>query len=80
MRRKAEGEIFFRAGEGKVDDHLVDAAPVGHDGAKTLIESIADGGPGGNFYDARITALGETIRCHVVEEEMPSTVPFNRTR
>jgi len=64
-----EEEIFYPACEGKVDDDLLDEAYVEHDGAKLLIAEIEAGGPGDEFYDAKVTVLKEQIEHHVEEEE-----------
>ena len=64
-----EEEIFYPACEGKVDDDLLDEAYVEHDGAKLLIAEIEAGGPGDEFYDAKVTVLKEQIDHHVEEEE-----------
>lgn len=77
---KIEEEILYPACEGKVDDDLLDEALVEHDGAKVLITEIADSDPGDDFYDAKVTVLGEMIRHHVKEEEMPSTGLFSQAQ
>ena len=64
-----EEEIFYPACEGKVEDDLLKEATVEHDSAKLLIAEIAKGGPGDEYYDAKVTVLQEQIEHHVEEEE-----------
>ena len=64
-----EEEIFYPACEGKVEEDLLKEAFVEHDGAKILIAEIEAGGPGDEFYDAKVKVLGEQIEHHVEEEE-----------
>jgi hypothetical protein len=75
-----EEEIFYPAFRGKIDDDLMDEAYVEHDGAKVLINDIEAGNPGDDFYDAKVTVLGEEIAHHVHEEEMPSEGMFAQCR
>jgi len=64
-----EEEIFYPACEGKVDEDLLKESYVEHDGAKVLIAEIITGGPGDEFYDAKVKVLQEEIEHHVEEEE-----------
>ena len=64
-----EEEIFYPALKGKIDEDLLKEAYVEHDGAKVLINEIADGGPDEAFFDAKVTVLKEQIEHHVKEEE-----------
>ena len=64
-----EEEIFYPACEGKVEEELLKEAYVEHDGAKVLIAEIEAGGPGDEFYDAKVKVLQEQIEHHVEEEE-----------
>ncbi len=64
-----EEEIFYPACEGKVEEDLLKEAYVEHDGAKVLIAEIEAGGPGDDFYDAKVKVLSEQIEHHVEEEE-----------
>lgn len=75
-----EEEIFYPAFRGKIDDDLLDEAYVEHDGAKVLVNDIAAGGPGDDFYDAKVMVLSEEIKHHVHEEEMPSEGMFAQCR
>ena len=69
VHAQIEEEIFYPACEGKVDDDLLKESYVEHDGAKVLIAEIINGGPGDEFYDAKVTVLQEEIEHHVEEEE-----------
>ena len=64
-----EEEIFYPACEGKIEEDLLKEAYVEHDGAKVLIAEIEAGGPGDEFYDAKVKVLQEQIEHHVEEEE-----------
>ena len=64
-----EEEIFYPALRGKIEDDLLDEGYVEHDGAKVLINDIMAGGPGDEFYDAKVKVLSEEIEHHVKEEE-----------
>lgn len=75
-----EEEIFYPAFRGKIDDQLLDEAYVEHDGAKVLVNDIAMGKPGDDFYDAKVMVLSEEIKHHVHEEEMPSEGMFAQCR
>ena len=69
VHAQIEEEIFYPACEGKVEDDLLKEAYVEHDGAKVLIAQILGGGPGDEFYDAKVKVLSEEIEHHVKEEE-----------
>jgi hypothetical protein len=75
-----EEEIFYPALRGKIEDDLLDEAYVEHDGAKVLINDIMAGGPGDDFYDAKVKVLSEEIEHHVKEEEAPSEGMFSQAR
>ena len=75
-----EEEIFYPAFRGQIDDELIDEAIVEHDGAKLLINDIEAGGPGEEFYDAKVKVLKEQIEHHVEEEEKPSEGMFAQCR
>lgn len=74
-----EEEIFYPALRGKIEDDMLDEAYVEHDGAKTLINDIL-ARPGAEFYDAKVTVLGEEIAHHVHEEEANSEGMFAQAR
>lgn len=75
-----EEEIFYPAFRGKIEDSTLDEAYVEHDGAKILINDIEAGGPGDDFYEAKVKVLSEDIKHHVHEEEMPSEGMFAQCR
>ena len=75
-----EEEIFYPACEGKVEEDLLKEAYVEHDGAKTLINEIEAGGPGDDFYDAKVKVLSEMIEHHVEEEEKRVEGMFSQAR
>jgi len=65
-----EEEIFYPACRGAgVESDMMDEANVEHDGAKTLIAELENGGPDDDFYDAKVKVLSEEIKHHVKEEE-----------
>ena len=69
VHAQIEEEIFYPACEGKVEEDLLKEAYVEHDGAKVLIAEIEAGGPGDDYYDAKVKVLSEEIKHHVKEEE-----------
>lgn len=69
VHTKIEEDIFYPACEGAVEEDLLQEAYVEHDGAKVLIAEIEAGGPGDEFYDAKVKVLSEMIEHHVEEEE-----------
>lgn len=75
-----EEEIFYPALRGKIEDDLLNEAYVEHDGAKMLINEIAEGGPDEDFYDAKVTVLKEQIEHHVKEEEKERDNMFQQAR
>jgi hypothetical protein len=75
-----EEEIFYPAFEGKIEQDLLEEAIVEHDGAKVLINDIEAGGPGEEFYDAKVKVLSEQIEHHVKEEEKPAEGMFAQCR
>lgn len=75
-----EEEIFYPACDGKVEEDLLKEAYVEHDGAKVLIAQIMAGGPGDEFYDAKVTVLQEQIEHHVEEEEKRMEGLFSQAR
>ena len=64
-----EEEIFYPAIKATVEEDLHDEAYVEHDGAKSLIAELLEGGPDEAFYDAKVKVLSEMIKHHVKEEE-----------
>ena len=75
-----EEEIFYPALRGKIDDDLLAEGYVEHDSAKLLINDIMAGGPGDDFYDAKVHVLSEAIEHHVGEEEKPAEGMFAQAR
>ena len=69
VHAQIEEEIFYPACEGKVEEDLLKEGYVEHDAAKVLIAEIEAGGPGDEFYDAKVEVLGEEIDHHIKEEE-----------
>ena len=79
VHAEIEEEIFYPACEGKVDEDLLKESYVEHDGAKVLIAEIMNGGPGDEYYDAKVKVLQEEIEHHVKEEEQTGGV-FSQAR
>lgn len=75
-----EEEIFYPALEGKIDEDLLKEAYVEHDGAKLLVNQIAEGSPDEEFFDAKVTVLKEQIEHHVKEEEKQHENMFQQAR
>lgn len=69
VHTELEEKIFYPACEGKVKEEDLQEAYVEHDSAKVLIAEIANGGPGDDFYEAKVKVLQEEIEHHVKEEE-----------
>ena len=69
VHTEIEEEIFYPACEGAVEEALLKEAYVEHGGAKVLVSEIEAGGPGDEFYDAKVKVLSEMIEHHVEEEE-----------
>ncbi|THD35123.1 MAG: hemerythrin domain-containing protein [Sphingomonas sp.] len=80
VHAQIEEEIFYPACEGKVEEDLIKEAYVEHDGAKVLIAEIEAGGPGDDFYDAKVKVLSEQIEHHVEEEEKRMEGMFSQAR
>jgi hemerythrin superfamily protein len=69
VHAKIEEDVFYPACKGEIDEALWHEAFVEHDSAKVLIREIEVGGPGDEFYDAKMKVLSEMIKHHVKEEE-----------
>lgn len=70
VHTQIEEEIFypaFLAATKDKDTHH--EAEVEHNGAKELIAQIEASGPEDDYFDAKVTVLGEMIKHHVNEEE-----------
>lgn len=75
-----EEEIFYPALEGSIEDSLLKEAYVEHDGAKVLVNEIAEGSPDEEFYDAKVSVLKEQVEHHVREEEKMQDNMFQQAR
>ncbi len=80
VHAQIEEEIFYPACEGKIEGDLLKEAYVEHDGAKVLIAEIEAGGPGDEYYDAKVKVLSEQIEHHVEEEEKRMEGMFSQAR
>jgi len=80
VHTQIEEEIFYPACQGQIEEDLLDEAYVEHDGAKVLINEIEEGGPGDEFYDAKVKVLQEMIEHHVKEEERRAEGMFAQAR
>jgi hypothetical protein len=80
VHTKIEEDVFYPACEGAVEEDLLKEAYVEHDGAKVLIAEIEAGGPGDEFYDAKVKVLSEQIAHHVEEEEQRVEGMFSQAR
>jgi len=80
VHTKIEEDIFYPACEGAVEEDLLKEAYVEQDGAKVLIAEIEAGGPGDEFYDAKVKVLSEMIEHHVEEEEQRVEGMFAQAR
>ncbi|MGH6614829.1 hemerythrin domain-containing protein [Sphingomonas sp.] len=80
VHAQIEEEIFYPACEGRVEEDLIKEAYVEHDGAKVLIAEIEAGGPGDEYYDAKVKVLSEQIEHHVEEEEKRMEGMFSQAR
>lgn len=70
IHAQIEEEIFYPAARDAIDDDdLMDEAAVEHAGAKELISQLMSMDPSDQYYDAKVTVLGEEIDHHVEEEE-----------
>lgn len=75
-----EEEIFYPALKGRIEESLLKEAYVEHDGAKVLVNEIAEGSPDEDFYDAKVSVLKEQIKHHVREEEKMQDNMFQQAR
>jgi iron-sulfur cluster repair protein YtfE (RIC family) len=75
-----EEEIFYPAVKPKIDGAIVDEGVIEHDGAKLLINDLAQADPKADYYDAKVKVLSEEIKHHVAEEERWITGMFAQSR
>ena len=70
VHTQIEEEIFYPATRAALpkEGDLLDEAQVEHDGAKDLIRQLDAMKPEDDFFDAKVTVLGEYIKHHVKEE------------
>lgn len=70
IHTQIEEEIFYPAARGSIEESdLLDEAKVEHASAKDLIEQLESMKPDEEYYDAKVTVLGEYVMHHVQEEE-----------
>ncbi len=70
VHAKLEEELFYQTAEESIEEpDLVDEAYVEHATAKDLIAQLEGMTVGDQYYDAKVTVLGEYIAHHVEEEE-----------
>ena len=75
-----EEEIFYPAVKPKIDASIVEEGVIEHDGAKVLINDLAQADPKDDYYDAKVKVLSEEIKHHVAEEERWITGMFAQAR
>jgi len=75
-----EEEIFYPAVKPKIDAAIVEEGVIEHDGAKILINDLAQADPKSDYYDAKVKVLSEEIKHHVAEEERWITGMFAQAR
>lgn len=76
-----EEEIFYPGLKGKIEDtDMLNEAYVEHDAAKMLINDILSGNPDDEYFDAKVTVLGEAVQHHIEEEEAAKEGLFAQAR
>ena len=75
-----EEEIFYPAIKPKIDGAIVEEGVIEHDGAKVLVNDLAQADPKADYYDAKVKVLSEEIKHHVAEEERWITGMFAQSR
>jgi hypothetical protein len=82
VHTQIEEEIFYPATRAVLpkQDDLLDEAQVEHDSAKDLIRQLDAMQPGDEYFDAKVTVLGEQIRHHVKEEHEDMFPKVRKTR
>jgi hemerythrin superfamily protein len=70
IHAQIEEEIFYPAVRDVIDDDdLMDEAEVEHAEAKALITQLEAMDTEDDYYDAKVTVLGEQVDHHITEEE-----------
>lgn len=70
IHAQIEEEIFYPAVREAIDDDdLLNEAEVEHAEAKTLITQLEAMDAEDDYYDAKVTVLGEQVDHHITEEE-----------
>lgn len=70
IHAQIEEEIFYPAVREAIDDDdLMDEAEVEHAEAKALITQLEAMDAEDDYYDAKVTVLGEQVDHHITEEE-----------
>ena len=64
-----EEELLYPAAHASIDDDLVYAAEIEHQGVRDLVARIEDADPEDDNFDAMLRVLCEYVRHHVREEE-----------
>lgn len=80
VHAQIEEEIFYPAFRGRIDDDLLDEACVEHDSAKVLINDVMANGAAAEYFEAKVTVLGEEVRHHIKEEERGKEGMFAQCR
>lgn len=81
IHAQLEEEIFYPAVREAInDDDLMDEAIIEHAGAKELIAQLEAANPSEQYYDAKVTVLGEEIDHHVEEEESDMFVKAKKSK
>lgn len=82
IHTQIEDEIFYPAARQVLpkEEDLLDEANVEHASAKDLIEQIEAGKPGDEYWEAKVTVLGEYIKHHVKEEQSEMFPKVRKTK
>jgi len=82
IHTQIEEEIFYPAVRQVLpkEKDLLDEANVEHASAKDLIEQIEAGEPAEDYWDAKVTVLGEYVQHHVKEEQNELFPKVRKTR
>jgi len=82
IHAQIEEEVFYPAAREVLpkEKDLLDEADVEHASAKDLIAQIEAGKPGDDYWEAKVTVLGEYIKHHVKEEQTEMFPKVRKTR